>query len=93
IEIQCRSIGDTVQVSVKDEGMGIKPQDREKLFERYYRVENNHTQHISGFGIGLYLSSEIIHRHGGRIWIESEPGIGSTFFFSLPLSATSDHEV
>jgi PAS domain S-box-containing protein len=92
IEIQCRPIGDTVQVSVKDEGMGIKPQDREKLFERYYRVENNHTQHISGFGIGLYLSSEIIHRHGGRIWIESEPGIGSTFFFSLPLSATSDHE-
>lgn len=76
--------GDTV-VSVKDEGMGIKPQDLDKIFDRYYRVETDHTRHISGFGIGLYLSSEIIQRHNGRIWAESESGKGSTFYFSLPL--------
>jgi PAS domain S-box-containing protein len=91
IEIQCNLVDGAAQVSIRDEGMGINPYDKEKLFERYYRVENNNTQHISGFGIGLYLSSEIIHRHDGKIWVESESGVGSTFFFSLPLSTT--HQV
>ncbi|MCU1617824.1 MAG: hypothetical protein JWO98_5364, partial [Frankiales bacterium] len=71
---------------VKDEGMGIKPKDIAHIFERYYRVQTNHTQHISGFGIGLYLSAEIIARHDGQIWAKSESGKGSTFYFSLPLS-------
>jgi two-component system sensor histidine kinase VicK len=86
IDIKCEIIGDNVHVSVKDEGMGIKPQDKDKLFDRYYRVDNNHTRHISGFGIGLYLSAEIVQRHGGRIWVESESGVGSTFYFSLPIT-------
>lgn len=85
IEVHCEIVGNTAQVSVKDEGMGIKPEDKEKLFDRYYRVESKHTLHISGFGIGLYLSAEIIKRHSGRIWVESESGVGSTFYFSLPL--------
>ena len=85
IEVKCENKGDKVQVSVKDEGMGLKPQDKDKVFDRYFRVESNHTQHISGFGIGLYLSAEIIHRHDGEIWVESETGKGSTFYFSLPL--------
>lgn len=85
IEVSCDIINNTAQVSVKDEGMGIKPQDIEQLFDRYYRVESNNTQHISGFGIGLYLSAEIIKRHNGKIWVESESGVGSTFYFSLPL--------
>jgi two-component system sensor histidine kinase VicK len=85
IDIKCEVIGDRAQVSVKDEGLGLKPQDKDRVFERYYRVETNHTQHISGFGIGLYLSAEIIHRHGGEIWVESEIGKGSVFYFSLPL--------
>lgn len=75
-----------VLVSVRDEGMGIKPQDIAKLFDRYYRVETEHTKNISGFGVGLYLSAEIISRHGGRIWVESEKGVGSTFYFTLPLA-------
>jgi len=86
IDIKCEVIGSRAQVSVKDEGIGLKPQDKDKVFERYYRVETNHTQHISGFGIGLYLSAEIIHRHDGEIWVESESGKGSTFYFSLPLT-------
>ena len=86
IVVDCQIIGNEARVSVKDEGIGIKQQDIEKLFDRYYRVENSNTQHISGFGIGLYLSAEIIRRHDGRIWAESEPGNGSTFYFSLPLN-------
>ncbi|MEB0262036.1 chemotaxis protein CheB [Mucilaginibacter sp. 10I4] len=86
IEISCKEVNGTIQVSIKDEGMGIKPQDQKKLFDRYYRIENMDTQKISGFGLGLYLSAEIIQRHKGKVWIESEIGKGSTFYFSLPLS-------
>lgn len=85
IVIRCALIEGQAQLSVKDEGVGIKPEAVEKLFERYFRVETKDNQHISGFGIGLYLSAEIIQRHQGKIWAESEPGKGSTFYFSLPL--------
>jgi len=87
VQIACETTANKVQVSVRDEGIGLKPQDKEKVFDRYYRVENSHTQHISGFGIGLYLSAEIIRRHEGEIWVESEPGAGSTFYFSLPYNS------
>ncbi|MNL46693.1 Sensor histidine kinase YycG [compost metagenome] len=86
VKITCHQADDMAIVTVKDEGMGIKPQDIDKLFERFYRVENKHTQAISGFGVGLYLCSEIIQIHQGKIWIESENGVGSTFYFSLPLN-------
>jgi len=85
ISIACININDSVRVSVKDEGMGVSEEDRPKLFDRFYRVESTEMQHINGFGIGLYLCDEIISRHNGLIWIESEPGAGSTFQFSLPL--------
>lgn len=84
IEIRCEVINNMAQISVSDKGMGIKEEDMQKLFERYYRVENNHT--ISGFGIGLYLSAEIIERHHGMIWAKSEVDKGSTFYFKLPLA-------
>jgi len=89
IEIGWRQLDGYAQLSVRDEGMGIRPQDKDKLFDRFYRVESAHTQHISGFGIGLYLSAEIIGRHGGQIWVESEKGVGSTFFFNLKLPEAS----
>lgn len=85
IDIKCNVRDKMVIVSVKDEGMGIKLHDLDKIFDRYYRVETHHTRHISGFGIGLYLSAEIIKGHGGEIWAESESGKGSTFYFSLPI--------
>lgn len=76
---------DMATVSIHDEGIGIKPQEQEKLFDRYYRVESNQMKNISGFGIGLYLSAEIVKRHEGTIWVQSELGKGSTFSFALPL--------
>jgi two-component system sensor histidine kinase VicK len=85
ILIQCKVEDGYAIVSVTDDGMGIKPADIERIFDRYFRVESSHTQHISGFGIGLYLSAEIVRRHEGKIWATSVIGVGSTFYFSLPI--------
>ncbi len=85
ITVSCHVTSSIVRVSVKDEGMGISDEDRKKIFDRYFRVESSQAKHISGFGIGLYLSAEIIQRHGGNIGVESELGKGSTFYFELPL--------
>jgi len=73
------------QVLVQDFGMGIAPEQLQHIFSRFYRVDNMPPS-ISGLGIGLFLSNEIISRHRGRIWVESEPGQGSTFSFRLPLA-------
>ncbi|MDO3641700.1 ATP-binding protein [Mucilaginibacter sp. L3T2-6] len=75
---------DSVKVSVEDKGIGIRPKDQEKLFQRFYRVEGDKMKNISGFGIGLYLSREIMQRHKGAIGVESEEGKGATFYFTLP---------
>lgn len=75
--------GSKVLVSVKDFGIGIPPQHLENIFHRYFRVDPVNT--VSGLGIGLYISKEIIQRHGGDIWAESKEGEGAVFYFSLPL--------
>ena len=85
IQLSCAQLEGMVQVNITDHGMGIKPQDQEKLFDRYYRIENADTKTVAGFGIGLYLSSEIIQRHNGQVGVESEIGKGSTFYFRLPV--------
>lgn len=86
IYVNCLPINGCIQISVKDEGMGIATQDLEKIFDRYFRVEGKHMASIAGFGIGLYLCAEIIKRHAGKIWVESEVDKGSTFYFSIPQS-------
>ena len=83
VKLICTRHKDKIIVSVSDQGVGIKKEDIDRLFERYYRVENNGT--VSGFGIGLYLCVEIIKRHKGKIWVESDLGRGSTFHFSIPV--------
>ena len=85
VEIACKPGNNEVTVSVKDDGIGIKPLDAEKIFDRYYRVESSDTKHIAGFGIGLYLTTEIIHRHGGRIWLDNGANGGVTVRVALPL--------
>ncbi|RYY26417.1 MAG: PAS domain S-box protein [Sphingobacteriaceae bacterium] len=85
IRVACVTFGDCAQISVQDEGMGIAPNDLNHLFDRFYRVENRQTEKIKGFGIGLYLCSEIVQRHQGKIWVQSALGQGSTFFFNLPV--------
>ncbi|MES2875204.1 MAG: ATP-binding protein [Bacteroidota bacterium] len=90
IEITTSIKGEMAEVRIKDEGIGIAPSDMKKLFERYFRVENKHTEQIPGFGIGLYLCAEIIRIHNGKIWGESEPGKGSEFCFQLPLKVRTN---
>jgi two-component system sensor histidine kinase VicK len=84
ILVTSKKRGNFVEVAVVDEGIGIKAKDQQKLFQRFYRVENERMKNISGFGLGLYLSSEIIQRHNGKIGVKSEEHKGSTFYFSLP---------
>ncbi len=78
------------QVSVVDNGIGIKKEDQEKLFEPFCQLDNPLTEERGGggTGLGLTLSKQIIEKHGGQIWIESEYGKGSRFTFTLPLAAT-----
>jgi len=73
-------------VSVTDEGIGIAPEDQARLFTRFVRIEKQSTQHISGTGLGLWLSREIARMHDGDLTVESTPGSGSTFTLQLPLT-------
>ena len=75
-----------VSLSVQDFGLGLSKEDKAKVFERFYRVSGSDQNTYPGLGLGLYISSEIIKRHKGRIWVESKKNIGSTFCFSLPIS-------
>ena len=87
IEINvCRPSQSIVSISVKDNGIGIDKKDHEKIFERFYRVEGKTEQTYPGFGIGLFIASEIINRHNGTISVESEKSKGATFTFTLPVA-------
>ncbi len=77
-----------VMFSVRDQGVGISEEQQAHIFERFYRVRTDANERVDGLGLGLYIVYEIVARHGGRMWVESRPGQGSTFFFSLPLSSS-----
>jgi hypothetical protein len=78
-----------LQVSVADSGIGISKADQQKIFQRFYRVEGKDEKTFPGFGIGLFIAAEIIQRHHGKIGVESEPGKGSVFYFSLPFDSNT----
>jgi signal transduction histidine kinase len=74
----------TVTVCISDEGSGIAPEHQEMIFERFRQVEGSVTRRKGGTGLGLPISKRLIELHGGKMWVESEPGKGSKFYFSLP---------
>ncbi|WP_207532650.1 sensor histidine kinase [Desertivirga arenae] len=76
-----------VVVSVHDLGPGIKESEKEKLFSKFQRTENAVKSKITGAGLGLHISKEIVEQHGGELWFESTEGMGTSFYFSLPLVA------
>jgi len=77
---------DHVAVAVQDTGIGIAPEDQEAVFEEFKQVGRDYTKKAEGTGLGLALTRRIVELHGGRIWLESTPGAGSTFTFTLPLT-------
>lgn len=82
---------DTVLLcGVQDFGFGISDQMKEKLFEKFYRIQNNEHSTVSGLGLGLYITREILERQNGRIWVNSTLGEGSEFLFELPLAGPSE---
>lgn len=85
INIRARLIEKSVMVEVQDYGHGISPSDQSKLFQLYFRAEQDRKS-ITGLGIGLALCRQLIEAHGGKIWVESEIGKGSSFKFSLPVA-------
>ncbi len=72
-------------ISVEDFGIGISKINQKKVFERFFRLTNSNQEAFYGVGLGLDISSQIIHHHKGRIWVESTQGKGSLFNFSLPV--------
>jgi two-component system CheB/CheR fusion protein len=84
IVIHTKEDGDSVVVTAEDFGQGIPKNLQEKIFGRFFRVSEASGNRVSGLGLGLYIASQIIKQQGGKIWLESEPGDGSKFSFSLP---------
>ncbi len=83
VTIRATQADGMVEVSVRDEGIGIPEEVMPRLFQKFYRADNADTRRIGGTGLGLALIREIITAHEGRVWVESTPGAGSTFFFTL----------
>ena len=78
---------DWVGVSVSDTGPGISAEERERIFDKFYQIAENGGSKPKGTGLGLAISKTLVELHGGKIWVESDPNGGSTFCFTLPLSA------
>jgi PAS domain S-box-containing protein len=85
VQVSLQGIANSLQVTVRDSGVGIAPEDMSHIFERFYRSNDPVVQANSGTGLGLPIVKTFVEMHGGRIWVESEMGKGSTFTFILPL--------
>src|SRR6201997_75197 len=85
VAIKASANNGSFHVSVRDTGPGISTADQAKLFQEFQQADNAITKKKGGTGLGLAISRRIIEMHGGRIWVESQPGQGSTFAFSLPM--------
>ena len=87
IKVEARLGDSALIVSVTDTGMGIAKEDQEAIFEEFRQASGNYAQKREGTGLGLSLTRKFVEMHGGKIWVESELGKGSTFTFTLPISA------
>ncbi|MEO8217309.1 MAG: ATP-binding protein, partial [Acidobacteriota bacterium] len=87
ISVKVRTEPDRVITAISDQGMGIPPDEIGQIFERFHRGRQVSSTNYGGLGLGLYISKQIVERHGGTIWVESREGAGTTFYFSLPFQA------
>jgi signal transduction histidine kinase len=88
IGIKARQVDGSVEISVSDTGIGISPEDQAKIFEEFRQVGSDYAHKTEGTGLGLTLAKKFVELHGGKIWVESEVGKGSTFSFTLPERAS-----
>ena len=84
IEVRAKQVDGSVEISVSDTGVGIAPEDQEAIFEEFRQV-GTADKKVEGTGLGLALSRKFVELHGGRIWVESQVGVGSTFAFTIPM--------
>jgi signal transduction histidine kinase len=84
VTVRVWSDHDQAQLSVRDEGIGIPAEDQALVFERFHRARNVDDRRFAGMGLGLYIARAIVEQHGGKIWVESTAGVGSTFLVILP---------
>ncbi len=84
IDVTVAPVGEWLRFSVRDEGLGIPLGEQERIFEKFYRLDPDQRRGIGGTGLGLYICRELVRSMGGRIWVESEPGKGTTASFELP---------
>jgi signal transduction histidine kinase len=84
IEVRAVPVEENVEVSVSDTGVGIAPEDQEAIFEEFKQV-GTAAKKVEGTGLGLALSRKFVELHGGRIWVKSQVGVGSTFTFTIPM--------
>jgi PAS domain S-box-containing protein len=89
VQVGASPRGEGVCFHVRDEGLGIAPEEHQRVFEKFYRADPQMTRGVGGTGLGLYICKELVSRMGGRIWVESNDGKGSTFSFELPAALPS----
>jgi signal transduction histidine kinase len=87
VDVSTHTDNGEVLVSVKDTGPGIDPDDQARIFEEFQQAKATNGERPEGTGLGLALSKSLVELHGGRIWVDSEPGRGATFTFTLPVEA------
>jgi signal transduction histidine kinase len=92
IRVSASADDELVTIAVRDNGIGIEPEDVARLFTRFFRVDSSLTRQIGGTGLGLSIVKSIVELHGGTISVTSEPGAGSTFTFTLPIASTASSE-
>ena len=92
IVVSARVYSDEVHISVRDTGIGIAPEDQRKVFDRFFRAEHPLVQETPGTGLGLSIVKSLVEMHGGRVWVESRLGKGSTFTFTLPTAEAGQAE-
>jgi len=85
IDVSARSLDSKIEVAVRDTGVGIAPEDQTAVFEEFKQVGRDHARKAEGTGLGLALTKRFVELHGGEIRLESAPGKGSTFTFTLPV--------
>jgi signal transduction histidine kinase len=92
VDISVSCGGRMALVTVRDHGDGIPAADQSRIFERFHRIDNDTTQHATGSGVGLFVAKQLVEAIGGRMWVDSMPGYGATFAFTVPLAQLHEEQ-